>query len=167
MDFGGTQSDVSHPRKTPEATLEEQEIAEPKLQHKWTEPVPVVEEKARKQLQQRSVVRCEAVQRIVFGHRQVKTDSTVAQQEAVEPVTGTTKRQSPPVLETDGSQISRLAQLENKVGRITDTETRRTPKNQEKTSVATTHKRIRYRHKESAITHNTKKSVGIIKKIVE
>ena len=92
MDFGGTQSDVSHPRKTPEATLEEQEIAEPKLQHKWTEPVPVVEEKARKQLQQRSVVRCEAVQRIVFGHRQVKTDSTVAQQEAVEQVTGTTEK---------------------------------------------------------------------------
>ena len=77
------------------------------------------------------------------------------------------KRQSPPVLETDGSQISRLAQLENKVGRITDTETRRTPKNQEKTSVATTPKRIRNRHKESAITHNTKKSVGIIKKIAE
>ena len=55
LDLGGTQSDVSHPRKTPEATLKEQEIAEPKLQHKWTEPVPVVEEKARKQLQQRSV----------------------------------------------------------------------------------------------------------------
>ena len=77
------------------------------------------------------------------------------------------KRQSPPVLETDGSQISRLAQLENKVGRITDAETRQTPKNQEKTSVATTPKRIRNRHKESAITHNTKKSVGIIKKITE
>ena len=72
-----------------------------------------------------------------------------------------------PVLETDGSQISRIAQLENKVGRITDAETRQTPKNQEKTSVATTPKRIRNRHKESAITHNTKKSVGIIKKIAE
>ena len=66
LDFGGTQSDVSHPRKTPEATLEEQEIAEPKLQHKWTEPVPVVEEKARKQLQQRSVVRSSSKQALLL-----------------------------------------------------------------------------------------------------
>jgi hypothetical protein len=48
LNFGGTQSDASHPRKTPESTLEEQKITEPKLQHKWTEPVPAVE-KARQQ----------------------------------------------------------------------------------------------------------------------